>query len=97
MFLTSGKVKYSESFLFLDDFEFSRTKPRSRHARDVSSVGEVVAQASHGSAIIYIAMASVVCIILSATLALYLYTNNRKLRFKTTSMSANEKTAQNVC
>lgn len=84
-------------FLFLDHFEFSRTKPRSRHARDVSSIGEVVAQASHGSAIIYIAMASVAFVILSAALAVYLYTNTRRLRLNIFSKSINEKTAQNVC
>lgn len=63
-------------FNFSDNFEFTRTKPRTRNIRDVSKVNSHLIEASTGLGVIQIAIGGCTFLaVLSIALAVYLYKN----------------------
>ncbi|XP_013141477.1 PREDICTED: proteoglycan 4-like [Papilio polytes] len=67
---------YDEPLLDIDNFEFTRTKPRTRNTRDVSKVNSDLIEASTGLGVIQIAIGGCTFLaVLSIALAVYLYKN----------------------
>lgn len=69
-----------KTFLSTDSFESTRTQPRSRKVRDVSGINSAAALVSNGAATIYVSVGSALLMLLSVTLAIYLYKNKRTIK-----------------
>lgn len=89
MKITASTAYKPISNSFSDSFEFTRTQPRSRKARDVVNGNiETPEFANNGTAVIYIAIGSAILMISSLTLAIYVFKNNRKLKHKSVTVLA---------
>ncbi|KPI98161.1 hypothetical protein RR46_09377 [Papilio xuthus] len=67
---------YDEPLLDVDNFEFTRTKPRSRITRDISKVNDDLIETSTGLGVLHIAIGGCTfLVVLSIAFAVYVYKN----------------------
>lgn len=77
------------TFSFSDNFEFSRTKPRSRVVRDLNKQSGHIIEATGGFGIVHIAVGgSMFLIVVSISLAAYTY---RRVRVQKTNKGSTAK------